>query len=116
MANPILSLAAAGAAISAALHFAAPLVSQFSTDSLTLAPFGIVWALFALGLRNNYRWLLWLAFLAALVGLNVALIGYYAGMTVAPWVLLSVVVADSVVGICLFLLLWRTKALRSEFA
>ena len=110
--KPMLWLAAFGAAVSCVLHFAAPFVSKFSAEAWSLAPAGVLWALFAMGLRNNHRWLSWLAFLMALIGVNAALIIMGSWTVIPLWLMQGIIAADATVALSLFFHLWRSKSQR----
>ena len=92
--------------LSALLHFAAPVVAGFSQAALGLLPFGVVWAVIGwLLVTRGWRFLAWVAFFLALLGVIAGLAGA-AGVPV--WVTNGIALADGLAAACLFVVLWRS--------
>lgn len=94
--------------LSAALHLIAPVVSGFSTGSLMLLVFAVIWGVIAYVLMTRGpRWLAWIAFLGALVGMIAGLVGL---SDVPQWLTYGIFLADAAAAACLFAVLWRSPA------
>ena len=92
--------------LSGLLHIVAPFVSGFSSEGLTLVPFGLAWLLIALGLLRGMRWLAWVAFFAAISLGIVAMSSAFGFSDVPGWLYGTIAVADGLAAVTLFGHLW----------
>ena len=95
-------------ALSAALHVIALLVSSFSSEALRLLPFGIVYAGFAYGLLQGWRWLAYIVFIVLLIGSSLAIGNVWAFGDVPGWIYIGIAAANLASVVALFATLWRT--------
>ena len=96
--------------ISAVLHIVAPLFGGMTPDATGLVAFGIFWLAIAWGLNQGWRWLAYIAFIAALIGGSAAVALYVGWSTVPGWIYLGIIVADWLAAAALFVTLWRPPA------
>jgi len=94
-------------ALSAGLHFLALFVSGFSTQAVQLLPFAIVYAGFAYGLLQGWRWLAYIVFITLLIGTSLAIVGIWALGAVPGWIYASIAVANLISVAALFVALWQ---------
>ncbi len=96
------------AAISAALHLLALVVSAFSTEALLMLPAAIVYAGLAYGLLQGWRWLAYIAFIVFLIGTSFAISGIWTPGDVPGWIHASIAVANGLTAAALFGALWKS--------
>lgn len=96
------------AALSAILHVIALLLSGFTANVGPSVVGALIWVTLAFGLLREVRTVAYLAFLMALVGISAAL-SIAMGTPTGPvqWTWIAIIVADALVAVTLFLLLWR---------
>lgn len=95
-------------ALSAALHVLALLVSGFSREALPLLPFGVVYAGFAYGLMQGWRWLAYIVFIVLFIGTSLAISRVWAVGDVPGWIYIGIAIANSASVAALLAALWRT--------
>lgn len=100
--------------ISAALHLLAFIVGGFSSDALTLFPFGILFIGLAMGLARGWRWLAHLVFLGLIIGGIIAITFVWSPSTVPSWWYTAIIIADWLAAAALFAALWRSPEVPSE--
>lgn len=102
--------AATLAALSAILHVIALPLSGFAAN-LGPAIIGAgVWAVLAFGLFRGARGIAYIAFLMALIGISGALsVVMTTPAGLVQWVWISIILADALVAVTLFMLLWRAR-------
>lgn len=96
------------AAASAAFHVIALPASGFSADALLLLVAGIVYAGFAYGLLQGWRWLAYIVFVVLFIGTSVAISGIWASGAVPGWLYTSITVANLLCVAALFVALWKS--------
>lgn len=100
--------------ISAALHILAFLVGGFTPDALVLIPIGIIYALAAVGLFRDWRWLAYVCFIVMLLGGIIAL-GSSLGTSPVPfWWWWLIVAADWAGAAALFAALWNPRPAKAS--
>lgn len=104
-----LGIAAIITALSAILHFLAPLVSGFSSEGLMLVPFGIAYAVIAYFVAPNRRWLAWISFLILMFTGIAALSGFMGTSDVPSWNYFLILMANWSAATLLFIYLWLDK-------
>jgi hypothetical protein len=95
-------------ALSAGLHILALLLSGFSTEGMALLPVGIVYAGFAYGLLQGWRWLGYVVFIALLIATIIAISNIWALGDVPGWLYTGIVAANLATVVCLFAALWKS--------
>lgn len=93
--------------ISAGLHVLALFVGGFSAEAVQLLPFAVVYAGFAYGLLQGWRWLAYVAFIVLLIGTSLAIVGIWALGDVPGWIYASIVAANLLSVVVLFAALWK---------
>jgi hypothetical protein len=93
--------------ISAMLHFVGAVLGGFGSDALALIPFGIVYAVLALGLARGWRWLGYVSFFALMIGVMLALDLVWAVGSVPGWIFVVIIVANILGALALFVALWQ---------
>ncbi|MEL7179838.1 MAG: hypothetical protein AAFN63_08405 [Pseudomonadota bacterium] len=91
--------------ISAGLHLLALVLGRFSAEALQLLPFAIVYAGFAYGLLQGWRWLAYISFIALLIGTSLAIVGIWALGDVPGWAYTGIVMANLLSATTLFVAL-----------
>ncbi len=99
--------AAIFAAISALLHLLGLLISFVSASAVWLAPFGLIYAGFAYGLLQGWRWLGYVAFVVLLIGTSVAIGNIWALGAVPGWLFGAIAVINLLAVASLFIALWK---------
>ena len=95
--------------VSAVLHMATPAMGGFGSQALTLVGIGVLFAVIALLLPGNRRWLAWLTFFMTLFGGIAALSSAIAPDTLPAlwhWLILA---ANWLSALMLFGYLWNPK-------
>lgn len=102
--------AATFAALSAALHLIALLLSGFAANLGPAILGALIWAALAYGLSRGSRMVAYVAFLMALIGISAALsVVMTTPAGPVQWVWISIMAADALVAVTLFALLWRAR-------
>lgn len=97
------------AALSAVLHVIALPLGGFEA-SLGLAIIGAaIWAALALGLWQGFRFMAYLAFVMALIGISGALSVVVTSLGLEQGVWSAILVTDVLIALTLFILLWRPR-------
>lgn len=94
-------------ALSAALHLLALFVGGFSVEAMRLLPVGIVYAGFAYGLLQGWRWLAYIVFIVLLVGTSLAVSNIWAFGDVPGWLYAGIAMANLLSVVALFCALWQ---------
>jgi hypothetical protein len=94
-------------ALSAALHTIALPLSGFSAEALRLLPFGLVYAGFAYGLMQAWRWLAYIVFIVLLIGISLAIGSVWSFGDVPSWIYITIAIANLASVMALFVALWR---------
>ena len=103
-----LQTAALPMALSGLLHIFAFVVAGFTAFSGLMLGIGIAYCLAAIGLRRQWRWLAWLAFLVMLAGaVGAYVISGDAGLK--GWWFLAIAIVDAVAAAILFGALWKSR-------
>lgn len=95
-------------AVSAALHAVGLIVSGFGALVMPLLVFGVVFAVLAYGLLQGRRWVAYVAFIVALMGLSFAAGNLWSLGAVPAWVFQGIFAANLLAVLALFGALWRT--------
>lgn len=95
-------------ALSAGLHILALIVGGFSAEALRLLPFGIVYAGFAYGLLQGWRWLAYIVFVILLIGTSLSVSQIWAFGDVPGWLYSGIAVANLLSIVALFGALWQS--------
>jgi hypothetical protein len=106
--NGPLGLASLYITISGICHFLAALLSGFAAEGLMLVPFGLVYILLGMGMRQGIRWVPWVSFVMMLVFGSAALTMAYDPTSAVPsWITFAIVAFDWVTAFFLLVHLWR---------
>lgn len=102
--------AATLAALSAVLHLIVLPLGGFEANLGPSIIGAVIWAVLAFGLSRGSRFTAYAAFLIALVGISGALsVVLVASGGFAQWVWIGILIADLMVAVTLFTLLWRPR-------
>jgi hypothetical protein len=93
-------------ALSAGLHILAALISGFSSETMRLLPVVVVFAGFAFGLLQGWRWLAYIVFIVLLIEASFAISNFWANGDVPGWVYVGIAVANFASVVALFAELW----------
>ena len=113
MSSRIMQVAAGFIGLSAVLHIVAPVLSGFSSESLLLLPFALVYGFLAWQIWGGKRWAAWLGFSLMLFGGIAGMAGYLSPDTIPGWVSLLIWATAWLAVICLFIVLWRDRPLKT---
>lgn len=92
-------------ALNAALHFFVFLMIGFTPDAMLFVIVGVVYGFLAWGLFRSMRWLAYIVFLIALLGMSAAI--SMMGTSTIPSGWLGVIVSvDALLAVILFFILW----------
>ena len=95
--------------VSAVLHIATPSVGGFGPQALTLVGIGVLFAVIALLLPGNRRWLAWLTFFITLFGGTAALSSALSPAIVPALWYWFILAANWLSALMLFGYLWNPK-------
>jgi len=94
--------------LGALLHLFAFVPNGLNAGAGIMIGIGVIYLLLAIGLRRNYRWVAWLAFLAMTFGAVAAYIISGDGTAMHNAWYLTIATVDLVAAILLFVCLWRS--------
>ncbi len=93
--------------ISALLHVAAPVLTGFATENLSMLIFAVIYGVLGWLILKNKRWAVWLGFFLMLFGGIAGMAAYLGASSLPEWLNLSIWIASWAAAVCLFVVLWR---------
>lgn len=100
--------------VSGVLHFVAPLVTGFASETLFLIPAGVLYLAISYALLRGSRLMAYIAFLLMMIGSCIAIASIWTPPAAFGWVMAGIAVADWLAAIALFVALWRNKPVAAE--
>ena len=93
--------------VSAMLHILTFVAGGFASEMMAFLPLGLVFGLIAFGLSRGWRWLAYVAFLAAMIGAVFVLSYLWTPIAAPQWTLISIIAVNCLAAAALFAALWR---------
>lgn len=104
-----LTLAVIFMLLAGALYLLAPVLSGFTSEGLSLIPFGIIFLALGYLLNRKYRWLAWITFFVALSGGIIAIDAALGMPDIPGWLYGLIALVDWIAALMLFGFLWHAK-------